>query len=238
MHAINQAIRPLLNRLNNSPFQKRLGSRESQYLEIEKPALKPLPATRYSFREWIVKVFVGQNHHVYIQEHSYSVPCQYARAEVEACIDINMVEIFHNGHAVAKHCRSFVKGGITTVREHMPLKYQYYFDSYDRVKLLDKAKDVGPHTSKWAEVIFNLKGRPPKMLCHTVLGALSLIKEFGNDRLEVICERALILNIHSYKVLQSMLNKGADYLPLPVPGTTISHLPQQHANVRGAEQFV
>jgi transposase len=237
LHAINEAIQPRLDQLNNRPFQKRLGSRESQYLEIEKPALKPLPATRYSYRDWVVKLMVGQDHHVYIHEHSYSVPFQYARAETEAAISINMVEILHKGQVIARHWRSFVKGGRTTVREHMPIKYQYYFDSYDQEKLLNKAKDVGPHMVKWAEVVFNLKGRPPKTLCHSVLGALSLVKAFGNDRLEAICERALILNIHSYKALQSMLNNGADHLPLPVPGTTTSHLPQQHANVRGAEQF-
>ena len=89
----------------------------------------------------------------------------------------------------------------------MPPKYQHYFDSYDHEKLLTKAKNIGPHMVKWVEVIFNLKGRPPKVLCHTVLGALTLVKEFGNDRLELICERALILNIHSYKALRSMLRQ-------------------------------
>lgn len=238
LHSINEAIWPRLQQLNNRPFQKRLGSRESYYLEIEKPALKPLPVTRYSYREWLVKLMVGQDHHVFIHEHRYSVPCQYARAEVEAAIDIKMIEIIHKGQVIARHCRSFVKEGRTTLREHMPPKYQYYFDSYDQAKLLTKAKDVGPHTVEWVEVIFNLKGRPPKLLCHTVLGALSLIKEFGKDRLETICERALIMNIHSYKTLKSMLSRGADYLPLPIPATTLSHLPQQHANVRGAKQFV
>ena len=66
---------------------------------------------------------------------------------------------------------------------------------------------------------------------------LALAKEFGNDRLELICERALILNIHSYKALRSMLVNDADLLPFPVLGTVQSHLPQHHENVRGAEHF-
>lgn len=237
IHAINEAIKPKLHQLNNRPFQKRPGSRESCYLEIEKSALKPLPPTRYSFKEWLVKLFIGQDHHVLIYEHGYSVPCDYAFAEVEVATDINMVEIFHKGQIIARHRRSFVKGERTTVRGHMPLKYQYYFDSYDREKLLSRAKNVGPHTIKWAEQIFNLKGRPPKTLCHTILGALSLVKEFGNDRVENICERALIMNIHSYKALRSMLLNGADRLQLPIQGNFQSHLPQQHANVRGADYF-
>lgn len=237
LHAINEAIRPRLDQMNNRPFQKRLGSRESCYLEIDKPKLKPLPPIRYSFREWLVRLFVGQDHHVLIHEHSYSVPFKYSRAEVETAIDIHMVEIFHMGQIIARHCRSFVKGGMTTVREHMPPKYQHYFDTYDQEKLLTKAKDVGPHMTSWVEMIFNLKGRPPKMLCHTVLGALTLAKEFDKDRLEAISERALIMNICSYKVLRSMLLNGADRLPFPIQGTIQSHLPQHHANVRGAEHF-
>ena len=237
LQAINEAIRPRLAQINNRPFQKRSGSRESCYLEIDKPMLKPLPATRYSYREWVVKLVVGQDHHVLIHGHSYSVPFQCARVDVEAVLDINIVEIFRKGQVIARHCRSFVKGGRTTIREHMPPKYQHYFDSYDPQKLLTKAMNVGPQMGKWVELIFNLKGRPPKVLCHTVLGAMALAKEFGNDRLELICERALILNIHSYKALRSMLVNDADLLPFPVLGTVQSHLPQHHENVRGAEHF-
>ena len=237
LHSINQAIRPRLNQLNNRPFQKRSGSRESQYIEIEKPALKPLPVSRYNYREWFTNLIVGQDHHILIQGHSYSVPFQYAREQVEASIDIKMIEIFHKGQVIARHCRSFLKDGRTTLRDHMPPKYQHYFDSYDREKLLNKAKDVGSNMFAWAEVILNLKGRPPKTLCHTVQGALTLAKEFGKDRLEAVCERALTMNIHSYKAMRSMLIHRADRLPLPILGITQSHLPQDHANVRGAEHF-
>ena len=237
LYAINQAILPRLEQLNKRPFQKRSGSRESYYLEIEKPTLKPLPTTRYSYREWLTKLVVGPDHHTLIHRHSYSVPFRYAREQVEAAIDINMVELFHKGQIIARHCRSFLIDGRTTLRDHMPPKYQHYFDSYDKEKLLDRAKNVGPNMAMWVEVVFNLKGRPPKTVCHTVQGALTLAKEFGNDRLEAICERALMMNIYSYKALRSMLIGGADRLPLPIQGTTQSHLPQHHANVRGAEHF-
>jgi transposase len=237
LDALNQGIWKRLSLLNNRPFQKRSGSRESYYAEIEKSALKPLPATRYSYREWVIKLVVGQDHHILIQSHSYSVPFQYARMEVEAAFDIKMVEIFHKGQIIARHCRSFVKGERTTLRDHMPPKYQHFFDSYDKEQLLSKAQGIGSSTLTWVEVILSLKGRPSKTLFHTVQGALTLAKEFGAERLEVICQRALILNIHSYKALRSMLINGADRLPLPIQGTIQSHLPQCHANLRGAKHF-
>jgi hypothetical protein len=39
----NQAIRPLLTRLNGRPFRKRDGSRASVFQEVDRPALRPLP---------------------------------------------------------------------------------------------------------------------------------------------------------------------------------------------------
>jgi transposase len=237
LDALNEVIWERLILLNNRPFQKRQGSRESCYLEIDKPALKPLPGTRYRFRDWIVKLIVGQDHHVLADGHSYSVPFQYAKMEVEVALDAKVVEIFHKGKVIAKHCRCFSKGERTTLRDHMPPKYQHFFDSYDKEKLLSKAQEIGPSTLIWTEGIFSLKGRPPKQLFHTVQGALTLAKEFGTDRLESICGRALILQIHSYKALKSMLVNGADKLSAPIPGIIESHLPQSHENIRGAEHF-
>ena len=238
LNELNKALWERLAVVNNRPFQKRSGSRESFYLEIEKLALKPLPESRYSYREWIPNLIVGQDHHVLAEGHSYSVPFQYVKKSVDVALDTRMVEICHKGQVIARHCRSFVKGERTTLRDHMPPRYQHYFDSYDKEKLLDKAQQVGPRTVAWIEEIFSLKGRPPELLFRTVQGALTLAKEYGTDRLEAICGRAIILKIHSYKALKSMLVNGADNLPDPIPGTTESHLPQDHENLRGAESFL
>ncbi len=235
--ALDAAIREQLNKLNNRPFQKLSGSRQSRYEEIDKPALKPLPETRYCYREWFTKLTIGQNHLVLVKEHSYSAPYQYARSKVDAVVGTNTVELFYKGEIIARHVRSFVIGGKTILYDHMPPNYQYYFDSFDKDKLLDKAKEIGPNFIAWVEVIFALKGRPPRTLFRTVQGALLLVKEFGKDRLDSISARALILNIHSYKAMHSMLVNRADQLPLPEVGDTQSHLPQDHENVRGAEFF-
>lgn len=235
--ALNIAIWERLEMLNNRPFQKRSGSRQSCYEEIDKPALKPLPATRYCYKEWFPKVIVGQDHHILVDLHSYSTPYRYVRTEVEAAADTKMIEIFHKGEIIARHCRSFVSGGRTTLREHMSPKYQHYFDSYDKEKLLNKAKEIGPNVYAWAEKILALKGRAQEALIRTLQGALSLVMEFDKGRLDAICERALILEIHSYKALKSMLVNKVDLLPLPIQGTTQSHLPQHHDNIRGAEHF-
>jgi transposase len=49
VHEVNAAIAPLLTRLNGKPFQKLPGSRASSFMELDAPALLPLPfsATRW-----------------------------------------------------------------------------------------------------------------------------------------------------------------------------------------------
>lgn len=43
---LNEAIHRLLEIYNEKPFQKRSGSRGSEFEEVDRPALKPLPSTR------------------------------------------------------------------------------------------------------------------------------------------------------------------------------------------------
>ncbi|MCY0894820.1 MAG: hypothetical protein OWS03_00805 [Alicyclobacillaceae bacterium] len=51
---INQAIQVLLTKLNEKAFQKLEGSRRSLFEDIDKPALRPLPASPYEFAIWRV----------------------------------------------------------------------------------------------------------------------------------------------------------------------------------------
>jgi hypothetical protein len=49
---LNEAIRGLFNRLNERPFRKLPGSRRSVFEILERLALRPLPAQRYTYAEW------------------------------------------------------------------------------------------------------------------------------------------------------------------------------------------
>ena len=51
-----------LDRLNREPFQKLPGSRLSVFLETEKDALRPLPASRFEYAEWKT-VKAGMDYH-------------------------------------------------------------------------------------------------------------------------------------------------------------------------------
>ena len=47
---VREAVKPLVAALNERPFQKAEGSRHSLFEDLDRPALKPLPAERYAFR--------------------------------------------------------------------------------------------------------------------------------------------------------------------------------------------
>ncbi len=70
---LNREIAILLVDLNNRPFQKLPGTRKSAFEAIDKPALKPLPSTRYQFARW-KKARVNIDYHVEVDGHYYSVP--------------------------------------------------------------------------------------------------------------------------------------------------------------------
>ena len=69
-----------------------LGVTRRQLLEqIDRPALKPLPAEPYVFSEWRVRR-VGIDYHVEVAGRYYSVPCRFARAEVDVRLNAKTVD--------------------------------------------------------------------------------------------------------------------------------------------------
>ncbi|NDC99091.1 MAG: transposase [Betaproteobacteria bacterium] len=86
----------MLEHLNNRPFKKLPGCRRSAFDALDRPALKPLPAIRYTYAEW-KRCRVGVDYHVEIQGHYDSVPYRFARMELDARIAAHTIELFYKG---------------------------------------------------------------------------------------------------------------------------------------------
>ena len=92
VHEVNQAMAPLLTRLNEKLFQKLPGSRASTFAEIDAPALLPLPLQRYEMAHFkTVKVHI--DYHVEVERHRYSVPHSLVGQVLEARITTAVVEL-------------------------------------------------------------------------------------------------------------------------------------------------
>jgi transposase len=230
---LNGALRPLLADLNRHPFQRLPGSRQSAFETVDRPALKPLPPTRYEFAEW-KRATAGIDYHVEVDRHYYSVPYRYARQPVDVRSTAATVEIFHRGERLASHPRSRGPGGHTTVAAHLAPAHQMVA-GWNAQRFLDWAAQIGPQTQTVIERV--LQARPhPQQGYRTALGILRLAKAYGNDRLEAACQRAARLQTLTYRSIASILKHGLDrQTPTPTPAQ--AHLPLHHANVRGPDYF-
>ena len=70
---LNQAIKELLEYLNNRPMQKLGRSRKEQFERLDCPALKPLPLISFPYAEW-KRAKVNVDYHIELDGHYYSVP--------------------------------------------------------------------------------------------------------------------------------------------------------------------
>ena len=228
---LNEAIRELLIRLNQRPFKKLPGSRESVFKEQELPVLKPLPTTIYEYAQW-KKARVNMDYHIELEGHYYSAPYTLAHEEVQVRYTTNTVEIFYENRRVASHARNQRRGWHTTIREHMPKSHQATLE-WTPSRIIAQAKKIGIKTGELVEYIIANR-QYPEQGYRTCLGIIRLAKDFGPDRLEKACQRALVIGGHSYKSVNAILKNGLDRQPLP----SKANMPViNHDNIRGGGYF-
>jgi len=227
----NAAIKELLTKLNERPFKKLPGCRRSQFEELDKPALKPLPNTVYEYAQW-KQARVGIDYHIEIEGHYYSVPYQLIKQQLDVRITRSTVECLHKAKRVAVHVRTDGRGH-STIAEHMPKSHQSYAQ-WTPERLIRWGHSIGEQTAVATNIIMSAR-RHPQQGFRACLGLMSMGKRYGNDRLEAACNRAIMTNCVSYKSIQSILKTGLDQQALPELQT-----PQQipdHGNIRGPGYF-
>jgi transposase len=228
----NQAIAELLNALNSRSFKKLPGSRQSLFDSLERPALRPLPAQPYAYAEW-KRARVNIDYHVEIDGHYYSVPYTLVKQQLDVRLTPHVVELLFKGNRVASHQRSALKGRHSTVAAHMPKAHRHYAE-WTPQRLITWAASSGVATSRVVEQI--LESRPhPQQGFRSCLGIMRLGKQYGSDRLEAACRRALKIGACSYKSIESMLKQGLDHTPLPAKAK--AQLVLDHDNIRGPKYY-
>jgi transposase len=228
---LNAALWELLAEYNLRPFQKLDGCRQSLFEQLDRPALRPLPAQPYEYAEWR-RARVNIDYHIEVDHHYYSVPYQLVHQEVEVRLTRATVEILHRGQRVASHVRSSLRGRHTTIAEHMPRQHREYLE-WSPSRLTRWAKSIGPATAAVVEQILASRAHPAQGY-RTCLGILRLSRPDA-ARLEAACARALQLQALSYRSIASILKHGLEAQPLPAPLPSAS--PISHAHIRGAAYY-
>jgi transposase len=229
---VNQAIAELLVRLNQRPFRKREGSRATLFAQLDQPALKPLPATRYQFGEWET-AGVNIDYHIEVERHYYSVPYALVHQKVDVHLTGETLEVLHRGVRVASHVRSYVTGKATTLIEHMPKAHQKYVGRTPS-RLIEDAQQTGPYTGQLVEAILAAK-RHPEQGYRSCLGILRLAKTYPAERIEAAARRCLRARAYNCQSMDSILKNQLDRLPLP--GDPSVQPTVGHENIRGADYF-
>ena len=229
---LNKAISQKLTELNNRKFQKLDTTRREMFENIDKPAVKPLPAAKYEYAEW-KKARVNIDYHIEFDRHYYSVPFQLRKEQVDVRFTDMTVEILFKNKRVASYPRSYKQGAFTTRREHMPKSHQKYLE-WTPSRIIKWAASNGPKTAQLVMAIINSRYHPEQGF-RACLGVMRLGKRYSQERLENACARALAIRSYSYKSIDSILKKGLDKVPLPE--NQIKTKTIDHTNIRGNQYY-
>ncbi len=229
---LRDAIAPLVAALNERPFQKTEGSRLSWFEDLDRPALRPLPARRYEFARWR-RARVNIDYHIQAGGRFYSVPHALARREVDVRIAAATVEIFHRHRRVAAHIRGHRKGAYTTDPAHMPAAHRGHAD-WSPSRLIAWGRRIGPDTAAFVQRL--LESRPhPEQGYRSCLGLMRLARAYPAERMEAACRRALDIGALGYGSVKSILASGLDKTGEEEQRDLL--LPADHAHIRGPDYY-
>lgn len=208
LHELNEAIEERLYEFNHKPFQKRSGSRASEF-ETERLSLLPLPAAPFELASWKVAT-VGPNYHISVDHMNYSVPYEYIRQKVDVRLTRTTVEVFYGGSRICSHKRLYGKNNqYSTLEAHMPDSHKEYLQwNGDRFRRW--ADKVGPETRTVIDAVLN-GYKVEQQGYKSCMGILRLADKYTPGRLENACRRALTYTPRPYlKQIQAILSSGQD----------------------------
>jgi len=231
---LNEAIMRLLKILNQKPFQKLQGCRESVFLEMDKPALKPLPSEGYQFKKY--KSFrAGIDYHVMLDEHFYSVPHKYSSELIDIWFNQHTVACYFEGEQIAMHLYSTVAGAQTTLTNHMPKQHQQH-NKQSQARFLRWACQIGANTQIVVQKIFDDKPHPEQGY-RSCKRLISVVKKYGEIRLEQACTYGVLQGAYSSKSIVSILENNLDQSVLTNEVKTVSAPVLTHENIRGSQYY-
>jgi len=237
---LNQAIRLLLNDLNQRPFKKLPGCRQSQFELLDKPAMRALPNKRYEYVEFKL-ARINIDYHFEFDKHFYSVPHHLVKHQVEVQATREGVAAFFKGKQVARHARSYAQGAFSTETCHMPEAHRKQ-QQWTPGRLLNWAKEIGPNVVELVQHMLARK-KHPEQAYRSCLGLLNLSRQYDAPRLDQACQRAVKINSPYIRSVKSILKKAMDQLDLPLDEqNTDAHSNEEtktsdHDNIRGPEYY-
>jgi transposase len=229
---LRAAVAELVEKLNNRPMRRLKKSRRQIFEEMERAALKPLPARPYEMAAW-KRMSLGFDYHVEFDDHYYSVHFKHIGDKLDLRATETTIEIFLRGKRLESYARSYEKWKYSTLKEHMPRAHLDQVD-WTPERLADWAKKIGPQTAALIQAMLNLPEHPQQAF-KKCMGVLSLSRQYEAVRIEGACARALRVRALNCRSIRTILKNNLDRAPLP------GDEPQQalplHQNIRGGRYY-
>jgi transposase len=230
---LNAAIRERVAVINDRPVRRVGVSRQALFAQLDRPALKRLPAEPFELAVWTL-ARVNIDYHVAVDHNVYSVPYTLVHEQVEARVTAATVEVFFKGRRVASHARLSGRGHAATETAHMPRGHREYAE-WTPARVIAWATRTGPATGRVVAGILETRAHPEQGF-RACLGLLRLGDRYGTARVEAACLRAEQLRSYSYRTVDNILRHGQDRVPLSDAPGARRVLPF-HGNIRGAAYY-
>lgn len=175
-----------------------------QFLEVEKPALIPLPTERFPyFRE--ARRSVHRDGHIEVDKAYYSAPPEYVGYELWVRWDSRLVRLFNDRmEQVAVHAKH-EPGKFCTDRRHLSDRK---ISSVERgtAALLKRVERIGPQASQWGCAMLKERGIAG---VRVLIGLISLGKRHSAASLERACEIALSYGAFRLRAVRKLIDQDA-----------------------------
>ena len=172
------------------------------FTEVERPALRPLPAERFPLFEEGQRT-VHRDGHVEVAKAYYSVPPEYLGRSVWVRWDNRLVRIFDQHlQPITVHVRR-EPGHFSTERAHLAAAK---ISKVERgaVWLLSQTHRIGPEATRWAQAMLKARGIEGVRVLH---GLLHLAERHPAEAMEQACAAALTHISYRLRTIRQLLKR-------------------------------
>ena len=226
---INEAVGPKLKEFINEPFKKIAGCRGSAFAQIDKPALRPLPAAHYEFAAFATGN-IGPNYHVEFDKFFYSVPYEHRGSEYTVRATKDTIEVFVRGERVCSHIRCYSGNRYVTLPEHLPEQHKVV-SGWNDERFISWAGKYGENTAAYIQALLGSVEHSVQAY-RMCMGIMRQVKGVPQETVEGASEMALKNRYLSSKYFGLALKQAANDAEAAQSQCVI-----EHGNIRGAAAF-
>lgn len=238
IESLNQEIRRLLEQYNQCLFQVKQSSRQELFQRVERQYLKALPSSEYQLKAYR-RAKVQKMGYVYFSpdKNYYSVPHRYIGKYTSIHFTNTTVEVYYNYERIALHKRCKSNTTYITNQDHLASTHKAY-NSWSPAYFKKKAQEKGQYVYEFVCGMFQQGATYPEPMYKRANGLILLAKQYGDQKLNLACKRAMYGGSFSYHRVKSILKNKLEeqMLQTELFEANRPHIPE-HDNIRGAKAY-